>query len=254
MKPTVVILAVIAIALFTFFNLNKSSANAEQLQSKISHWKADLKTGALLYDNWLEITSAKPEGNHPLYPAKAQKNGKTTWRCKECHGWDYIGDQGRYSKGSHYTGIKGVYDARSQASELLYSSLTNNDAKHDFSAYLTASQLESLVKFLREGQADISLVLDNQGKAKGNAVNGKVLFETQCSSCHGSDGNDLDFKSDKEGIQGVGWLANDNPQEAIHKIRWGHPGSDMPSMIVDSNLSEQEAIDILTYSQELGIR
>jgi len=254
MKLSVGLLTVIAIAFIIFPGLYKPTVNAEQLQPKALYQKADLKNGALLYDNWLEITNAKPEGNHPLYPNEAQKNGKTTWRCKECHGWDYIGDQGRYRKGSHYTGIKGVYDARSQDHELLYSSLTNSDAKHDFSAYLSASQLRSLVKFLREGQADISLVLDNQGKATGNAVNGKVLFDAQCSSCHGSDGNDLDFNNNKEGIQGVGWLANENPQESIHKIRWGHPGSNMPSMIVDSKLSEQDAIDILTFSQELGSR
>ena len=64
-------------------------------------------------------------------------------------------------------------------------------------------------------------------------------------------GNMIDFKGKKDGIQGVGWLANDNPQESIHKIRWGHPGSDMPSMIVDINLMEQDAINILTYSQSL---
>lgn len=30
---------------------------------------------------------------------------------------------------------------------------------------------------------------------------------------------------------GVGWLSNDNPQETLHKIRWGHPGTGMPSMV-----------------------
>jgi len=246
--------AVLFSAVLTITSIIKSETRSSLESISNGFENADLKSGGLLYDNWLKFSDGKPDGNHPLYPLEAKGSGKTTWRCKECHGWDYIGDQGRYSKGSHYTGIKGVYDARSQDPESLYSSLTNSDTKHDFSAYLSASQLWSLVKFLREGQADISFVLDSQGQAKGNAANGKVLFDAQCSSCHGSDGNDLDFKGDREGIQGVGWLANDNPQESIHKIRWGHPGSNMPSIIVDKKLSEQDAIDILDYSQELGSR
>jgi len=63
--------------------------------------------------------------------------------------------------------------------------------------------------------------------------------------------NPAAINNDKDGIQGVGWLAIDNPQESIHKIRWGHPGSNMPSIITDKNLSEQDAINILTYSQSL---
>ena len=82
--------------------------------------------------------------------------------------------------------------------------------------------------------------------------NGKVLFKNNCASCHGNDGNEIDFKYKKDGFQGVGWLANDNPQESIHKIRWGHPGSDMPSLIIDAKLTDQDAVDILTYSQALG--
>ena len=55
----------------------------------------------------------------------------------------------------------------------------------------------------------------------------------------------------KEGIQGIGWLARKNPQESLHKIRWGNPGSDMPSMVVDAGLSDAESVDILAYSATL---
>lgn len=254
MKQFAILSLVIAALIFQGVPLIKFDKSEAKTQTESGYQTADLKTGGLLYDNWLKLSDFIPEGNHPLYPPEAKKSGKTTWRCKECHGWDYIGDKGRYSKGSHYTGIKGVYDVRSQDPGLLYSSLTNSDAKHDFSAVLSSFQLWSLVKFLREGQADIELVIDSRGKANGNAAKGKVLFDAQCSSCHGADGNEIDFKDKKEGTQGVGWLANDNPQESIHKIRWGHPGSDMPSMIVDSKLSGQDPIDILSYSQKLGSR
>ena len=254
MKRLVNVVGVMSVFLFVSFISTSVvfAAGASQAQSSADYQQADLKNGAQLYDNWLEITDIKTSGNHPLYPQVSKKSGKSTWRCKECHGWDYIGEKGRYSKGSHFTGITGIFHVQKENQEVLYGSMTNKNAEHDFSDYLAKSEILDLVKFLREGQVAIEPVIDNQGKGKGNSTHGKVLYEAYCSDCHGSDGNQIDFKGNKEGLQGVGWLANDNPQESIHKIRWGHPGSDMPSMTADKNLSEQDSIDILTYSQSLG--
>ena len=250
--------AVLATLIFTVMlagtHFKNNTATAGQVQPPVASQKAGLKNGAQLYDNWLKMTKTETEGNHPRYPVESKKSGKSTWRCKECHGWDYIGDKGRYSKGSHFTGITGVFHVQTESPEFIYTALTNKLTGHDFSAYLSPNQIIDLVTFLREGQADIEAVIDNQGKGKGDVAPGRTLYDAQCSSCHGADGNKLDFKDGKEGIQGVGWLANDNPQESIHNIRWGHPGSDMPSMLVDKGLSEQDSIDILTYSQSLDTR
>jgi thiosulfate dehydrogenase len=213
--------------------------------------QANIKNGALFYDNWPKMKKEDIKDTHPLYPATSKKSGKSTWRCKECHGWDYIGKDGRYSKGSHYTGIDGVYGERSEEPEDLFDDLTDKNDKHDFSEYLSNNEIWDLVKFMREGQVDITAVLDTHGKAKGDISRGKVLYDANCASCHGSDGNEMDFNGKKDGIQGVGWLANDNPQESIHKIRWGHPGSDMPSMVIDAKLTVQDAADILKYSQSM---
>lgn len=215
--------------------------------------KADIKLGGLLYDNWPKIKKVKVSGNHPAYPAMAKKKGGDTWRCKECHGWDYIGKDGRYKKGSHYTGIKGVYGARTKSPEELYGALTSAKMKHDFSGYLTDSDTWALVRLIREGLIDIGTAINADGSAKGNPDKGKPLFESSCAdaACHGVDGNKADFEKKKGGIQGVGWLANDNPQETLHKIRWGHPGTRMPSAIVDDKLSDAETIDILSYAQTL---
>jgi mono/diheme cytochrome c family protein len=252
MKFFLLLPTIIITILFIGTNSHIDSANAGRPQSSTYYKQANLKNGAQLYDNWMEITHLKPSGNHPLYPQESKKAGKSTWRCKECHGWDYIGNNGRYSKGSHFTGITGTFHLQKENPEAVYGSMTNKNTKHDFSEYLTESEIWDLVKFIREGQIAIETVIDNQGKGKGSSTHGKVLYEAHCSDCHGSDGNGIDFKNKKEGVQGVGLLASGNPQESIHKIRWGHPGSDMPSMIADSNLSEQDVIDILTYSQLLG--
>jgi len=212
-----------------------------------------LKRGGLLYDKWFAVAGAKPEGTHPLYPAEGKKSGETTWRCKECHGWDYLGRDGRYKSGSHYTGIEGVYEYRTMSVAELIGVLSGKEvAAHDFSAYLAREDLESLAVFIREGLVDFREVLDREGKVKGDLRRGKGLYEQHCASCHGADGNKLDFKSKKPGVQGVGWLARKNPQESLHKIRWGHPGSKMPSMIVDARLGDQECVDILAYSVTLG--
>lgn len=213
--------------------------------------QADIKLGGQLYDNWPKIKKVELSGNHPAYPAMGKQKGAGTWRCKECHGWDYIGKDGRYKKGSHYTGIPGVYDARTKNPQELYDALTNAEMKHDFSSYLTDGDTWALVQFMREGLIDIGTAVNPDGSAKGNPNKGKPLFQSACADCHGATGNKVDFDEKKEGIQGVGYLAKDNPQETLHKIRWGHPGSDMPSAIVDDKLSNAETIDILSYAQTL---
>ena len=251
MKCYAVLLGIVFAVLLAGLNMKPSFVEANQNYSTKNYQKADIKNGAQLYDNWMNITNTEPEGTHPLYPTEAKKSGKTTWRCKECHGWDYLGNKGRYSKGSHYTGISGVFHLRAETPEEIYDSLTNKNSKHNFSDYLSNSEIWNIVTFLREGQAPIEAAIDSEGQGKGDISAGKFLYDSHCASCHGMDGNEIDFKSDKDGIQGVGWLANDNPQESIHKIRWGHPGSDMPSMIADKHLTEEDAIHILTYSQSL---
>ena len=50
----------------------------------------DIARGGQLYDNWMDVLELDPPpGRHPAYSAAGQKDGAATWRCKECHGWDY---------------------------------------------------------------------------------------------------------------------------------------------------------------------
>ena len=70
--------------------------------------------GGMLYDKWYAVVGAEaPTTSHPLYPAdkKYAQKPKSNWRCKECHGWDYMGADGAYSSGKHATGIKGINGA-----------------------------------------------------------------------------------------------------------------------------------------------
>jgi thiosulfate dehydrogenase len=211
---------------------------------------ADIVHGAHLYDKWYTVKRVEVSGDHPLYPREGKKKGGATWRCKECHGWDYIGNDGRYRKGSHFTGIKGVYDCAARTPGELYQSLTDAGRNHDFSPYLDEFDLWSLVKFIRGGLVDMGLVLNADDSVNGGTAAGRLLYKEICASCHGNDGSEIDFK-EKKGLQGIGWLAKDNPQETLHKIRWGHPGSGMPSAVVDKGLSDSDTADLLSYCQTL---
>lgn len=207
-----------------------------------------VKQGALIYDKWYQ-GQQPPEGSHPLYPSVGKKQGASSWRCKECHGWDYVGSQGRYSKGSHFTGIEGVLHARDWTEEKLIAALSSG--KHDFSTYMTTADMQALSRFLQKGTIDTSLAIGENGIALGSASTGEPLYQKNCAGCHGSTGKAFDFNPKKEGAQGIGWLARDNPQETLHKIRWGHPGSGMPSMIVDKGLTERQVVDLMAYAQTL---
>ena len=82
MKSYVAIWGMIIALLIAGLNMKPSLVKAEQNQSAKNYQEADLKNGALLYDNWMKLTKKNPEGNHPLYPPTAKKSGKPTWRCK----------------------------------------------------------------------------------------------------------------------------------------------------------------------------
>jgi thiosulfate dehydrogenase len=217
---------------------------------------ADMVRGALLYDKWWTVNgeTGPTTDFDPIWASQSTntRSGGDTWRCKECHGWDYIGDLGRYSSGSHFTGFDGVWTLRDADTTQVFRSIRGRGLDHDMSGVLSDTDVLDLTKFIADGLVDMSLYLDQStGLATGDAVAGQALYDAACTACHGADGLTLDFDGDP-GIQGVGWLANDNPQETLHKIRWGHPGSSpaMPSQ-VEAGLTDQQTGDILAYSQTL---
>ena len=144
------------------------AATAAQAEQK----DAALKRGGQLYDKWYKMTATRPQGTHPLYPQTGKKKGDTTWRCKECHGWDYIGRDGGYKTGSHFTGIKGVLGAAHMDEKNITAALSGGIKGHDFSSLMDpAKDIKPLVAFLRKGLVDIATVLAADGTIKGNSAN-----------------------------------------------------------------------------------
>jgi thiosulfate dehydrogenase len=196
----------------------------------------------------LAFTLGACAGDAPPTDASQSTNtrsGSTTWRCKECHGWDYMGADGAYGSGSHFTGFPGVFGASGQSDgELLAWLDGSTSADHDFSA-MGDGAMADLVTFLQEGMIDVSVYIDAETKA---AIG--HLYEEACAACHGADGTMINFGDDEE-PEYLSSIATGNPWEFIHKVRAGQPGSQMPSSIV-SGWSMQQVVDVLAYAQTLA--
>ncbi|MBF0382660.1 MAG: c-type cytochrome [Magnetococcales bacterium] len=236
------------ILLFPGLALAESKANSSDLPKIIY--------GGKLYDNWLALVPEKRRlrlknvrKTHPSYPKTSKKRGLSTWRCKECHGWDYKGRDGAYGKGSHYSGIKGVGKFVGGDPKAVVEII--RDSTHKYSkAKIPDEDALALAKFITEGQIKMDLYIDpSTKKAKGVAKRGAPFYQTICATCHGLDGRKINFNIN-QGHEYVGNVASENPWEALHKIRNGHPGTKMVSMRA---LTIQQQIDILTFSQTLPV-
>ncbi|RME48695.1 MAG: hypothetical protein D6795_12570 [Deltaproteobacteria bacterium] len=240
--------------------------------------------GGALWDNWWKINGASaPENTNPLYEDPTYntlggaKSGSDTWRCKECHGWDYKGVDGAYGSGSHATGIKGVFGAAEMAPADLIAIIGEGkfpDGRtlegHHFQqeGLLSAKDVEDLALFIREELVDDALYISMvTHRSKGSPVLGEALFDTNCKTCHGDDGMHVNFKHDDPGeTEYVGDVARDNPFELTHKVRFGQPGSDeeateleedfgiitghMPNKF-DAGYTENDVANIVAYAQHL---
>jgi mono/diheme cytochrome c family protein len=204
--------------------------------------------GGQLYDKWWEVLGTKPPaGSHPSYPSTGKQTGDATFRCKECHGWDYKGGSGAYSKGSHVTGIKGINGKAGSDVSAITAIL--RDKTHAYTPEMIPDKaMEQLARFVNAGQVDVALYIDSATKkAKGDSARGAGLYQIVCAACHGFDGKLLNFGNEKA-PEFVGTLAQDNPWEMLHKIRHGQPNTPMPAWFA---FSQKDQVDVLAYTQTL---
>ncbi len=212
-----------------------------------------LSDGGQLYDKWWEVLGMEaPEGDNPLWATQSTntRSGADTWRCKECHGWDYKGKDGVYGSGSHKTGFPGILGSASKSSVELLSWLTGGEnPDHDFSGLMEDFALNALVAFTQNEMADITANVNPDKTVNGDPVNGKTLFEGTCAACHGVDGKRINFGSAND-PEYVGTIASDNPWEFFHKTSFGQPGAPMPRGR-GLGWDMQQIADLLAYAQTL---
>jgi thiosulfate dehydrogenase len=173
-----------------------------------SEWS--IARGGLLYDKWYKVIGEKAPGEkHPLYPADGKYASKpgTTWRCKECHGWDYMGKDGAYAKGKHHTGIVGIRGMDGGDPGKVIALLKDKDHAY--------------------------------GMPKGgDKAKGASYYNTVCARCHGLDGTEPDDMDKSLGKQ-MG-----NPWEVMHKIMNGHPDEQMPALRA---FDRSAVVDIMSH-------
>ncbi|MEE8393265.1 MAG: c-type cytochrome [Rhodospirillales bacterium] len=206
--------------------------------------------GGRLYDKWYdEIGVSPPTSRHRGYPADSElaNNPAANWRCKECHGWDYMGKSGAYGKGKHFTGIKGVRGMAGADPERIARVI--GDDMHGVrkitlaNGRLVDADIIDIANFISLGLVDMDRFIDRKtGKAKGSSSRHADYFVTICATCHGLEGNEI------TSIPPLGRLARNNPWETLHKILNGHPGRNMPALRA---LDHQVLVDILAYAQTL---
>jgi cytochrome c553 len=220
---------------------------------------ASVAQGGLLYDKWWKVVpeASEPKGNHPLWASQStnKSTGSATWRCKECHGWDYKGKDGAYGKGSHYTGFPGAWGAaqKKTVAELAAFLGDRANSKHNAFTAFRPADIADLANFLKYGLVDMTKYVDYATKKpiRADAARGKSAYDGLCAGCHGADGKNLNF-GDASKPEYIGTLAKDNPQEFLHKTWVGQPGGQppMPSALVSGWRIEQ-AVDVLAYAQTL---
>ncbi len=237
------------------FSMNRTPQEYPDLLAYVQTLPTEspITEGGRLYDKWWQAMGIdEPAGDHPLWATQTTntRTGLDTWRCKECHGWDYKGKDGAYGSGSHMTGFTGILDAAALSDEELSAWLTGGkNPDHDFSAYMGEAQIKMLIAFIREGVADTAPYINADKTVNGDSEHGGTFYNTVCARCHGPDGKTLNF-GDAAEPEFVGTVAVDNPWEAFHKSSFGQPGEDMPAGI-NFGWNLQDIADLVAYLQTL---
>ena len=209
-----------------------------------------LAYGGRLYDMWWAVLFLEPpKRTHPLYPEAGKRSGAATWRCVECHGWDYRGRDGAYGAGPHFTGIKGIDGMAGEDPARIVEVLRG--AEHGFTEDLVPDKaISALALFVSKGQIDSDEAIDRDtGRVRGNPERGKSVFQNVCAICHDYDGQAW-ISGDEEGeeLQTLGAIANANPWRGLHKVMNGQTYADMPAMRA---FDLEVVLDVLAYVQTL---
>ena len=221
----------------------------------------DLVEGAQIYDGWYAALNVSAPGfNMPIWRRQStnSRSGPNTWRCSECHGWDYKGVQGEYVFGSHKTGFPGIMASASNLSqdEIVNLLKGSKDQAHDFSKYMDDASLQKVALFIKQGLIDHSQYIDSASLKviNGNLDHGMQLYVSACAKCHGEDGKKIVFHT--EGVdEYLGSVANRDPFRFLHRTRFGVAGASVAEtpMAIGYELGWQPADgrDVLAYAQTL---
>ncbi len=230
------LLGVVTIAMLTIAPPARANDDDAPTPEEIS-----IARGGRLYDKFFyENNSPEPASKHPAYPATGKQRGADTWRCKECHGWDYRGADGAYRSGEHHTGIKGIRAAAGRDVAAIIALL--RAPLHGYGPkLLDAQDVKDLANFVSKGQIDFTPMLTADNAVRGNVLKGGAVYSLLCVECHGEDGRKARHNRSLGGVA-------DNGAEMLHKLYNGQPGEDMRALRL---VNPKIAVDIASYLRML---
>lgn len=234
----------IVAALLAFAAAGQAGAESTSSTDTVGR-AATISYGGRLYDNhWRVLKTAPPSGPHPAYKGP---NPSVSWRCVSCHGWDYSGSDGQLGQREPQAVPLGHVKGQSPQGVAKF---LRSGSHRSIVAPLDETAVSALALFLCCGQHDLAEFIGADGKAKGNALRGKDIYDNSCNRCHQSDGK-APIYGEMGDVPSLGWLARQRPAQAVHKIMNGVPGADMLALRF---LSTEEISDLLAYLQTLDPR
>ena len=215
--------------------------------------------GGRLYDNWMTTSGIEAlPGDHPLWSTQTTntRTETATFRCKECHGWDYKGASGAYGSGSHSTGFTGVIRAgKTLTQDDLVQVLRGGfNSNHDFRFDISRTNLDALAMFLDLGLKNYSELIDYETKLPRQIpvlANGESRYSRTCGSCHGAGGTSINFGTVESPVY-LSDIASGNPWEFLHKALYGQPGESSMPPVSTRGWDDQDLTDLLAYVQSLA--
>ena len=169
-----------------------------------------------LYDTWYKENKVEPPtAVHPAYPIPVARDmePRTTWRCKECHGWDYHGWKGIFRGQGLFDRRRGRVDGRGSRKAI---AALRNDV-HAYKGLLSERDVADLANFLTKGQANMDLFIDRTTrKARSGSAEYESHFQTICAPCHGADGREI------RTMPPLGRIAE---PESLARAAWDHQRS-----------------------------
>ena len=195
---------------------------------------ADPLRGGRLYAAWDQLLGAPETGleQQPLWPTTGIGSipPTLTWRCVNCHGWDYAGSSGRtlttVNRNMDYPGLFGV---TADTPEEIFPILNGlNNPEHDFTPPLEAQDLLDLAAFLAANLVQPELIADPESLAAAGTIEvGEAGYTEYCLGCHGLEGEKINLGTVQTPIF-LGDLAWTNPWRIAHTTRFGHVSTRVP--------------------------
>lgn len=224
---------------------------------------ASLAEGGVMYDKFWAVESGFDQNNANIPAFNAAGN---FFRCKQCHGWDGLGNAGAYisraaSASRPNVSSLNLFDlAKDKSYDELFESLKKTAGRRDISTDLTTydpdtnnaegdrmpnlnqiftdDELWDLVKFLKDGMFDVTELYD--ATYTGAYPTGSVAYSNvgkdgddalgkayYAANCSSTGCHGADGKAIAiEGLS-VGQFFRNKPYETQHKVKYGQPGSIM---------------------------